>query len=203
MERLILITEGYAHMVEYFHRNKVYPNAVVFKADNFKELSPYLTAEDEILVVIKGATDFTLAEIYALLNNLDEVRDKVKDITIMSNLYLGKIPHSYVLYEGDLFYGGIKNVKNGKVEVTSEDEDGERKKKGLFSFKRKKSDKSLKSKDSNSNNAVMQRYKKYNNRSVNCLIYGMESRKVEEYSEGDNLAQKIINIDLFKDESKN
>ena len=46
--------------------------------------------------------------------DLDEYKEKLGKITILSNVHLGVVPYVYYLYEGDLFYGSIKRVERGK-----------------------------------------------------------------------------------------
>ena len=54
MDRLILICEGGIHTVEYLQRNGIFPGALVIEPNRFKDMTPYLTKEDEILLIIKG-----------------------------------------------------------------------------------------------------------------------------------------------------
>ena len=54
MDRLIVICEGGVHTVEYLHRNGVYPGAMLIEPGKFQEISPYLTKDDDILLLIKG-----------------------------------------------------------------------------------------------------------------------------------------------------
>jgi hypothetical protein len=200
MERLILICEGGAHTVEYFHKNGVFPGAVVLVATKFREMVPYLTKDDEVLVVIKGLTDFSMAEIYALLNDIEESRDKLKGITVMSNINLGKISSPYYLYSGDLFYGTVKEVKNGRhsdvsiaVDPTTLTE-----KKVKPSKKDKVAELKAKTPEIRSINAVISGYKKYDKRDVKFTIYGSNAKEVEPTHEIDGLTQKLIAVDLYK-----
>lgn len=179
MSRLILICEGEAHTVEYFHKNGVYPGAVVFDSTKFREMSPYLEEDDEILLLIKGLTDFTISQVYALINDLEEHRHKLKNVTILSNIELGILNSSYYLYSGDLFYGSVREVIRGKISdylTTEETALGSKSKK---KFKKDKSDElGEKQADKYSINTVMAGYKKYDKRDVKFTIYGSPIKEV-------------------------
>jgi hypothetical protein len=199
-ERLYLVTEGGAHTVEYFHNNGVYPFAVVFDANKFREIVPYLTKDDEILVIIKGLTDFSMSEIYALLNDIKENEGKLQSITVMSNINLGKIPAPYYLYSGDLFYGTLKEVRNGKItdliETPKELIDGDKKSKVTKKDKLVKVTETIP--EERSINAVLSTYKKYSKRGVIVTIYGSTSKEADPSYELDSLTEKILIVDLFQ-----
>lgn len=195
-KKLILICEGGAHTVEYFHKNRVYPHSIVLTTTKFKEMMPYLTKDDEVLVIIKGLTDFSMVEIYALIKDLEDSQEKISGFTVMSNIELGKIPTPYYLYEGDLFYGGVKQVVNGKQSEILTDEDSTKTKKK----KSKNATKERLSKNSNdkvSTNAVIDGYKIYNKRDIKFQVYGSERREYKPNAEVDSLVGKIVNVDLF------
>ena len=116
MERLIVICEGGLHTVEYLQRNGVYPAAMVIEPSKFQDMSPYLSKDDDILLIIKGLTDFTMASVYGLLNKFKEYQEKYKRVTIMTNIPLGNVDFDYYLYEGDIFYGNVQLV-SGKKKV--------------------------------------------------------------------------------------
>lgn len=199
-KRLILIAEGAAHTVEYFHKNKVYPGAVVFEATKFTEMAPYLTKNDEVLVVIKGLTDFNLAEIYSLINELEKVEEKIHDITIMSNMDLGKIPTPYHRYSGDLFYGEVLQVINSKfyaVEDSNKTED-ENSKKGKKNKKSKTTAQAEYTPKLKPVNGVMTHFKSYNDSSVQFKVYGSTKRVIEPTHSLDNVINKLVEVDLFK-----
>lgn len=197
--RLILICEGGAHSVEYFHRNEVYPGAVVLTSTRFREMMPYLSKSDEVLLVINGLTDFTLSEIYALLNDLEEVQEKLDRITVVSNVMLGSISADYYLYSGDLFYGEMKEVVDGKVGPLQFVES-----KSTSKSKKSKKDKSGGTEKTSENtdgkfstNAVMEAYKKYSHSDVRFTVYGSEKKDVPSTSNDTELWSRLINIDLF------
>lgn len=203
-KRLILICEGGAHTVEYFHRNKVYPGAVVLTTTKFKEMMPYLSKNDAVLVVIKGLTDFSMAEVYALFDDLDTAKTKLHSITVMTNIELGHVSMPYYLYEGDLFYGRVYEVVKGKkTEILTEQEQLDSKKKGKKVKKSTTKGKNTTSKENSTqpyaNNAVISRYKEYNKRDIKLTIYGNEQRRPELSHDNDVIVSKLINVNLFQD----
>lgn len=195
-KNLILVSEGQVHTIEYMHKNKVYPKTVVFDCTKFKELAPYLSKNDEVLVVINGATDFSLAMIYALLRDLENVEDKVSSIRVMSNVDLGKIDTPYYLYKGDLFYGEVVEIRKGKV-VPKEDIEEQQKKgilKGIIGKKQKQQGQLSDTKNYEVNE-VMQNYLKYN-KNVKLMIHGITKKETKVIK--DEFINKLIEIDLFK-----
>jgi hypothetical protein len=200
-KRLVLICEGGAHTVEYFHKNKVFPGAVVFSANKFREIAPYLTKNDDILIVIKGLTDFAMVDIYALLNDIAEMdmRSKLHDVLIMSNIDLGVVSEPYYLYSGDLFYGEVKEVNKGKVyDIVDPNEDvSQKEKKSIFGKKKKVSEVNKKLSEMSVINSVVSRYKVYSKRDIKFTIYGSDKKTVEPMHEIDNIASKIVNVDIF------
>lgn len=199
--RLILICEGNAHTVEYFHKNGVYPHIVVLSSEKFKEMMPYLTLSDDILLVIKGLTDFTLAEVYSLIDDLASAEDRLFGVTILSNVDLGITSLPYYFYEGDLFYGHYRKVRLGKysdyiVDNTVEDtEDNKKVKKVKKSRQKEKPSHMLKV------NPVIARFKHYNRSNVKFMIYGSEDvpKGLEDDKSEDYLKDKIQIIDVFAD----
>lgn len=191
--RLVLITEGDAHTVEYFHHNGVYPGVVVFSPTKFKELLPYLSNKDDVLVVIKGLTDFNLSEIYTLLDDLLDIEERLYAVNVVSNVDLGVTPLPYFFYEGDLFYGNYQKVRGGKYleHITPE---------GVVT----KKDKKAQGKKSGNNtlvNPVMTRYKAYKRSSERLVIYGADTQKSKLQLEDndDFLKDRIANIDAFEE----
>lgn len=197
MNRLILITEGGAHTVEYFHRNRVYPDAIVMETDKFQELAPYLSKDDDILLVIKGLTDFTLRSVYGLVKKLDEHRGGVGRIVIMSNMDLGVIQTPYFRYTGDLFYGTVERVENGhRIPLDSD---------GKPIVKRPlKLNRGGKAKTSGdvTQNAVMRSYLVYSQRDKRFQIYGRTLKSFVPYDKNAEEEQRLIEVDLYDNGGK-
>lgn len=184
---LIVISEGGIHMLEYLHRNGVFPHFYVMKPSYFEELVPYLSDKDNILFIIKGLTDFTLAEIYNFLKTLKGIENDVKGVTVISNVHLGEnFDFDYYLYEGDLFYGDVKQVIGGKI-IDNKETKGK--------VKNVKEQKTV--------NPVLAEYKVFNN-NTNIKIKGkpfvFEEIRLTEVDS--SLIEKIHQIDFFK-ENKN
>lgn len=178
--KLIVICEGQAHMLEYLINNGVYPSVAVLDALKLREIAPYLTPYDDIMVIIKGLTDFTMSEVYTLISDLKEFEKEVKSINIFSNIYLGDIDFTYYLYSGDLFHGEHKEVIKGKVvKVQAKKE-------------RDKNDKS----DSKSESAFILTYKKYNRKNVKLKIHGRNPYK--DLPAVDALEGSLVLVDIFK-----
>lgn len=198
MDRLVVICEGGIHTVEYLHRNGVYPSALLIEPSKFQEISPYLTKDDDILLIIKGLTDFTMASIYNLLAKFEEYKDRYKRVTILSNIPLGAVSYDYYLYSGDIFFGNVTKISNNKV-IELDDNGNEIEKNTKKQSILKKKTVAVKDK-----NPIMLQYRKYNNK-VRLMIYGksaiMDSveptiSKPFEYEE------KIKIVDLYKNKSK-
>lgn len=195
-KNLTLICEGQVHTIEYMHNNRVYPKTVVFDCSKFKEIAPYLGKSDEVLVVINGATDFSLSMIYSLLRDLENIESKLANVTVLSNIDLGKIQTPYYLYKGDLFYGDVVKVVKGKRiedEATADKKDRGTLK-SLLRGKKVKED-VVDGKKELKVNEVMAHFLSYN-KPVKIMIHGITKR--EQKVVKDEYAEKIIDIDLFK-----
>lgn len=190
MDRLIVICEGGVHTVEYLHKNGVFPHSLVLDPSKFQEMSPYLNKEDDILLIVKGLTDFSMATVYSLLKKFDTYKEKYKRVTILSNIPLGSVNYEYYLYSGDLFYGTVKKVINKKeYDLDSNGNIIENKPKNSI-FKRKNKEIERKG------NPIAFQFKKYNNRKVKLMIYG---KVVEEVLKKPSFEyeNEVKAIDLF------
>lgn len=191
MERLIVICEGGLHTVEYLQRNGVYPAAMVIEPSKFQDMSPYLSKDDDILLIIKGLTDFTMASVYGLLNKFKEYQEKYKRVTIMTNIPLGNVDFDYYLYEGDIFYGNVQLV-SGKKKVDIDVNGGlmDAQKKSLFS-------KGGPVKAVNFN-PIMYQYRRYNNKRVKLMIYGKVAMNDPVVTSSYDYEEKVKVVDLYK-----
>lgn len=191
MERLIVICEGGLHTVEYLQRNGVYPAAMVIEPSKFQDMSPYLSKDDDILLIIKGLTDFTMASVYGLLNKFKEYQEKYKRVTIMTNIPLGNVDFDYYLYEGDIFYGNVQLV-SGKKKVDIDVNGGlmDAQKKSLFS-----KGGPVKAVDFN---PIMYQYRRYNNKRVKLMIYGKVAMNDPVVTSSYDYEEKVKVVDLYK-----
>lgn len=164
MGRLIVICEGGEHTVEYLNRNGIYPDMMMFNTVYFRRMLPYLQENDEILIVIKGLTDFNLTDIYTLVSDIREMTNRVKSVRILSNIRLGAVNFSYYLYTGDLFYGTVQEVVNGKLQDIQDSTDK----------KVKKGKKASVEPTTVKRNRVISQYALYNDKNTKYTVYGEE-----------------------------
>ena len=193
MDRLIVICEGGVHTVEYLQRNGVFPAAMVLEPKKFQDMSPYLTKDDDILLIISGLTDFTMSDIYNLLSKFKEYENRFKRVTILTNIPLGVIPYDYYLYSGDLFYGSVIKVSNNKKYELDSNGNVETQKKSFFS---KRSEEVVENK-----NPISFQFKKYNDRKVKLMIYGKRDKEIVETISHYEYEDKIKVVDLFSKEN--
>ena len=193
MDRLIVICEGGVHTVEYLQRNGVFPAAMVLEPKKFQDMSPYLTKDDDILLIISGLTDFTMSDIYNFLSKFKEYDNRFKRVTILTNIPLGVIPYDYYLYSGDLFYGSVIKVSNNKKYELDSNGNVETQKKSFFS---KKSEEVVENK-----NPITFQFKKYNDRKVKLMIYGKRDKEIVETISHYEYEDKIKVVDLFSKEN--
>ena len=202
-ERLTIITEGGVHMIEYLINNRIVANSIVLDATKFKEILPYLDKSDDILLIIKGLTDFTMSEVYSLIGVFKQNLDKLGRVTILSNINLGRVDLDYYLYSGDLFYGKVKKISNGKV-VADEEFETDVETSGINNrllgvFRKKKSTDKNKNKPDNYNkNAVAHAYKVYNSNNVKVQIYSKDKKDNRQSLPIEHdVLQRVKNINLY------
>lgn len=194
MERLIVICEGGLHTVEYLQRNGVYPAAMVVEPAKFQDMSPYLTKDDDVLLIIKGLTDFTMASVYGLLNKFKEYESKINNVTILTNIPLGNIDFDYYLYEGDIFYGSVQKVSGKKkfdIDINGEIIDKTQKK---SFFNRKQVVKAV------DRNPIMFSFKKYNNKKIKIMIYGKVMNNDPVVVPQFDYEEKVKVVDLYQND---
>ena len=172
MDKLAVISDGGAHTIEYLIKNGVIPSAVVIEPDRFQELSPYMNEDWDILLIIKGLTDFSMASVYAALSKLEEIQEKFKRVTIMTNIPLGNVKYEYYLYSGDLFYGEVKKVINRKQYDLDEMGNIIEKQQQKSFFNKKNVVEPVKGK-----NPIMFKFKKYNDKRTKVMFYGTKPKE--------------------------
>ena len=166
---------------------------MVLEPKKFQDMSPYLTKDDDILLIISGLTDFTMSDIYNLLSKFKEYENRFKRVTILTNIPLGVIPYDYYLYSGDLFYGSVIKVSNNKKYELDSNGNVETQKKSFFS---KKSEEVVENK-----NPITFQFKKYNDRKVKLMIYGKRDKEIVETISHYEYEDKIKVVDLFSKEN--
>lgn len=202
-KRLVLIAEGEAHMVEYFHKNKVYPTSIVMNLSKLRELLPYLDKNDDILIVIRGLTDFTLTEVYTCIRDITEVGDKLHSVKILSNIDLGKVDLPYYQYEGDLFYGEVKQKVKGKLlDLNEEGKPMTKKEKAQLEKTLNKQKKEGGTKKVLKVNPIMKQYKKFSDPSVRFKLYGTPVKTEILDNEEIKILNRIVQVDMTSGMSK-
>lgn len=190
MDRLIVICEGGIHTVDYLQKNGVFPAAMVIEPSKFQDMSPYLSEDDDVLLIIKGLTDFTMASIYGLLNKFREYESKIKRVTILTNIPLGNIDFDYYLYEGDIFYGNVQLVSGKKkmdIDINGDVLEAQKK----FAFSKKGPPKAV------DFNPIMFQFKKYNNKRVKLMIYGKVAMNDPVSTSQVAYEEKVRVVDLY------
>ncbi|HFL3653796.1 TPA: hypothetical protein ACG3P3_001520 [Clostridioides difficile] len=203
-DNLILVTEGNLDSIKYFMENGVYPTTVLLNILDLKEKIPYFTEKDHILLVIKGFSDFTLKELYLVIEEIKKIKNYLGSFIIMSNVELGI--ENYYLYKGDLFYGKIEEIKSKKKKINTENVVS----KLLKIFKKEKAEKKdteEKNKSEEENNMycineIMRGYLVFNDKK-DPDVYLKENKSIlvtieEDIEESKKLASNILDVDLFK-----
>lgn len=196
MERLIVICEGGIHTVDYLQKNGVYPSAMVIEPSKFQDMSPYLSEQDDILLIIKGLTDFNMASIYGLLNKFKEYESKYKQVTILTNIPLGNIDYDYYLYEGDIFYGSVQKISGKKkydIDVNGDLVENQKK----FMFGKSKQEIAV------NRNPIMFQFKKYNNKRTKLMIYGKVAMNEPITTSQFDYEEKVKIVDLYNSKNEN
>jgi hypothetical protein len=166
---------------------------MVIEPNKFQEMSPYLTKDDDILLIIKGLTDFTMASVYALLTKFKEYQNKYKRVTILSNIPLGSIDFDYYLYSGDIFYGNVQKIVNKKkYDIDTNGNIIENQKKSFLGQKNK-------FEKAEGRNPIMFQFKKYNDKKVRLMIYGKIPLNAPVTIEQFDYETKIKLVDLYNE----
>lgn len=114
--RVFLICEGEHHTLLYLLNNGLVPFRVYFDALAIRMYLPYMTKEDEVLIVLTGLTDFTAKEIDELMRMLHEFYgERSTNIKLFTPFRLVGIDHNYYIYSNDLVYCDVKGVVEGKI----------------------------------------------------------------------------------------
>lgn len=179
MGKLIVICEGGVSTAEYLAQNEVYADVLIFDSTKFKDYLLLLEPDDEVLLIIQGLTDFTMSEIEALMEDFETHKDRVKSMTVLSNIILEGYGGKYYYYIGDFFYGDVEEVENKKINTKAE-LDGEREGSNKGTARK---------------NAVAWRYKVFN-KSNKFTVYEKEEKLDSDRKESTDIS-RILTVDLF------
>ncbi|EQF29650.1 hypothetical protein QEW_4697 [Clostridioides difficile CD160] len=201
-DNLILVTEGSLDSIKYFIKNGVYPTTVLLNILDLKEKMLYFTEKDHVLLVIKGFSDFTLKELYLVIEEIEKIKKHIGSFIIMSNVELGI--ENYYLYEDDLFYGKIEEIKSKKKKTNTENIVSK-----LLKFLRKEKTRETETEEKNKSekennvysiNEVMRGYLVFSNKK-DPNVYLKENKSILvsfEDETNQKYTSNILEVDLFK-----
>lgn len=110
---LYVFTDDGLTTIEYVQLNGVYPSKYALKSESMKQILPFVTQDDKILVIIKGFIEWTQAQVATLFEDVEEVVERVGGLYIISNIELG-MGLNYTFLDGDLFYGQYTDIRGKK-----------------------------------------------------------------------------------------
>lgn len=113
---LYLLTDNGVQTIEYFINNGIYPNKYALHTESIREVAPYLSKEDTIVVLTQGLINWTFLRLNNLLSDIFDVKGLIKDVKVYSTIELPikNYEYPYTLVKGDLFYGEFIDIDNGK-----------------------------------------------------------------------------------------
>ncbi|HBG5344062.1 TPA: hypothetical protein KQG29_001426 [Clostridioides difficile] len=203
-KNLILLTEDGVVSTAYFIKNNVYPTMVFFDIMDLIERMPYLTQNDHILILIKGLCDFTKEEINLLCKYFDKIKDNIGSFVILSNIELNI--NEYYLYQDDLFYGKIKEVKNRMSYISNKNDKVSKKIMNFITNKKNKDNIDIAKDDIRENiyniNNILKGYLVFNNKK-DIDIFEKQNKTIFldtdiEKEENNKYCSEIFKINLFK-----
>ncbi|HBE9444601.1 hypothetical protein [Clostridioides difficile] len=203
-KNLILLTEDGVVSTAYFIKNNVYPTMVFFNIMDLIERMPYLTQNDHVLILIKGLCDFTKEEINLLCKYFDKIKDNIGSFVILSNIELNI--SEYYLYQDDLFYGKIKEVKNRMSYISNKNDKVSKKIINFIINKRNKDNIYIDKDDIRENiyniNNILKGYLVFNNKK-DIDIFEKQNKTIFfdtdiEKEENNKYCSEIFKINLFK-----
>lgn len=108
----VLVDSGVSTVV-YLMQNRVFPTKYALHSESVKEITPYLTNKDAVVVIMQGLTNWSLLQASNLISDLDVCKDRVGLLRIYSTCEL-PIKQPYTLVSGDLFYGSFVDISDKK-----------------------------------------------------------------------------------------
>ncbi|HBG2133312.1 TPA: hypothetical protein KPJ62_003674 [Clostridioides difficile] len=203
-KNLILLTEDGIVSTAYFIKNNVYPTMVFFDIMDLIDRMPYLTQNDHVLIVIKGLCDFTKEEVHLLCKYFDKIKNNIGSFVILSNIELDI--NEYYFYQGDLFYGKIKEVKNRMSYISNKNIKVSEKIMKFIINKRNKEKIDMIKEDIEDNiyniNNILKGYLVFNDK-VDIDIFEKQNKTIFldtdiEKEENNKYCSEILKINLFK-----
>lgn len=204
-ETLTIATEGGRHMIAYLLANGVKADTYVLEPVKLKQFVPYINNNSHLLLIIKGLTDFTIADIYNMIEYIGQGGVPLENVNILSNIDLGDIGISYYFYTGDLFWGDVflvdKNKKRHKLTVDGKiAKELDKEKTFIDKIAKKEVEREQsKQKKRTRHNPIMHKYTRFTvDRELpkdRMYIYDRE-KEIETVNE-DTLLEHITEVDLF------
>lgn len=128
MSTLIVLSEDIAGMESYLNKNGLYPTQLMYRTSDVIEHLAYANKDMLLLVIIHGLTRFTTTELNMLFRELRPAVKAGAQVAVMTDIHI-KNPDlqgnylTYIVYEGDLFFGHYTWYDNKKKLYDSEEED--------------------------------------------------------------------------------
>lgn len=108
---LYVLTDNDIYSILYLCQNGVYPDKYALKYDGIREDMPFLSEDDEIVIITQGLINWTYVNLFLLVKELSNV--KLKSFRVFSTIEL-PMEYDYILVQGDLFNGTYIDVKKKK-----------------------------------------------------------------------------------------
>lgn len=108
---LYFITDSDVHSVVYLLQNHIYPDKYALETESFKELAPFVTPDDEVIVLVQGFVRWTMVRLTQLIELLEQAN--IKGYTVYSTIEIN-IKTKYTKVDGDLVFGTYKDFDGEK-----------------------------------------------------------------------------------------
>lgn len=109
---LYVMTDSGVYSILYLYQNGVYPDRYGTSQECLKNVLPFISDTDEMVVITQGLIDWNYVKLFNLVQELNTV--KFASFRIFSTIELPRKDFDYILVQGDLFYGKYIDIKKGK-----------------------------------------------------------------------------------------
>ena len=128
MANLIVLSADVTGMERYLNRNGLYPTKLMYRVSEVIEHLAYANEDMLLLVIIHGFTRFTTTEINMLFRELRAAVKAGAQVSVMTDIHLVNPDLqgnylTYIVYEGDLFFGHYTWYDNKKKLYDTTEED--------------------------------------------------------------------------------
>lgn len=111
---LVAILEGGRPTLAYLVQNNIVPDTVFYDFSDFEDYSSFFPDDTDILILIKGMTEYTKVKLYDLLDVIKGLENK-KSLTLATNVDLGILSVDSYYYFDDPLEGAFVKVPAGKT----------------------------------------------------------------------------------------